>query len=167
MRNASQLLLVLGVVSTTLSVLAQDAPSKEPAERRELLANHETVAVFDGLNYRLCRGRTALCPERCGDSGEFANFAIKKYLKYEKPGRYGDPEQPSFLIQVSDFHRQPKGDPKILETVKSLQKGDYVLLSWHHDYVTKQGASFPERPIVKLEKLAPEKAAELLRGSGG
>jgi hypothetical protein len=123
------------------------------------------VAVFDGLDYRLCRGLTALCPERCDHSGEFADFAIKKYLKYEKLGQYGDPEQQSFSVQVSDFHKKPKGEPKILETVKRLQKGDYVLLSWHHDYVTRQGASFPERPIVKLERLAPEKAAELLRGS--
>ena len=106
-----------------------------------------------------------MCPERCGSSGEFASFAIKKYLKYEKLGQYGDPEQQSFSIQVSDFHKQPLGEPKTLETVKGLKKGDYVLLSWHHDYVTKQGTSSPERPLVKLEKLDPEKAAELLRAS--
>ena len=165
MRKPSHLLLVLCVVSSTLSVLAQDAPKKAPDERRELLANHETLAVFEGVDYRLCRGLTGLCPERCGSSGEFASFVIKKYLKYEKLGQYGDPEQQNFSIQISDFHKQPKGEPKILETVKGLKKGDYVLLSWHHDYVTKQGTSSPERPLVKLEKLAPEKAAELLRGT--
>ena len=67
-------------------------------------------------------------------------------------------------MQVSDYHKKPKGDPKILETVKGLKKGDYVLLSWHHDYVTKEGASSPERPIVKLEKVYGGKARELLNG---
>jgi hypothetical protein len=107
-------------------------------------------------------GRTALCPDKCGDSGEFATFAIKKYLKYEKPGQYGEPERKTFLVQVSDYDKKPKGDPTILKTVKGLKKGDFVLLSWHHDYVTRAGASFPERPIVKLESISKEKAEELL-----
>ncbi len=131
-------------------------------EKRQLLANHETLAVFDGIEYHLCRGLTALCPDKCGHSGEFANFKVKKYLKYEKLGEYGDPEQKTFSVQISDFHKKPKGDPKILETVKGLKNGDYVLLSWHHDYVTKDGASGPERPIVKLEAVAKEKAEGLL-----
>ncbi|MCU0979628.1 MAG: hypothetical protein MUF25_10740 [Pirellulaceae bacterium] len=127
-----------------------------------MLAKHETLAVFEGVNYRLCMGLTSRCPKECGDSGEFASFGVKKYLQYEKPGQYGDPEQKTFLVQVSDYDKKPKGDPKILETVKSLKKGDYVLLAWHHDYVTKQGASYPERPIVKLEKIGKAKAEKLM-----
>ena len=146
------------ICSGTLPARAAD----EPKEKRELLANHETLAVFDGVEYQLCKGLTALCPDRCGDSGEFASFAIKKYLKYEKLGQYGDPEQETFAVQVSDYDKKPKGDPKILETVKGLKKGDYVLLSWHHDYVTKEGTSSPERPIMKLEKVDGDKAKELL-----
>ena len=96
-------------------------------------------------------GLTAFCPDKCGDSGEFANIAVKKYLKYQKLGEYGDPEQQSFQLQVSDFNKKPKGDPKVLQTVKGLKKGDYVLLSWRHDYVTKDGTS-SRRPLVKLEK---------------
>jgi hypothetical protein len=135
---------------------------ENPKEKRELLARHETLAVFEGVHYRLCMGLTSRCPKECGDSGEFASFGIKKYLKYEKPGQYGDPKQQTFLVQVSDYDKRPKGDPKILETVKSLKKGDYVLLSWHHDYVTKEGSSFPERPLVKLEKIGKAKAEELM-----
>lgn len=74
-----------------------------------------------------------------------------------------DPEQTSFLVQVSDYDKKPKGDPKILKTVKGLKKGDYVLLSWHHDYVTKDGTSSPQRPIVKLEKIDGDKANGLLK----
>jgi hypothetical protein len=163
MRKLGYLVLVLCLLPAALSVLAQNPPKKPANEQRELLSSHVTLAVFDGVNFRLCRGRTALCPERCGDSGEFASFTVKKYLKYEKLGQYGDPEQQNFLVQVSDFNRKPKGDPKILETVKGLEKGDHVLLSWNHDYVTKQGTSSPERPIVKLEKIDADRAAKLLK----
>lgn len=149
------------VVLFALRPAAAEDKAEQPNEKRQLLANHETLAVFDGLNYRLCMGRTALCPERCGHSGEFATFVIKKYLKYEKPGQYGDPEQKNFLVQVSDHDKRPKGEPRILQAVKGLNKGDHVLLSWHHDYVTRQGASFPERPIIKLEKIDGEKATFL------
>jgi hypothetical protein len=141
-------------------------PNQPENEKRQRLANHETLAVFDGVEFRLCRGLTSLCPEKCGDSGEYATFTIKKYLKYEKVGQYGDPEQESFLIQVSDFDKRAKGDPKIVKTVQGLKKGDFVLLSWHHDYVTRDGASFPERPIVKLEGIAKAKAEKLMSAPG-
>ena len=152
--------LVLLIVA--ISPFAALAADKTKGEKRELLASHETLAVFDGVEYQLCKGLTALCPDKCGNSGEFANFTIKKYLKYEKRGEYGDPEQTTYSVQVSGYDKKPKGDPKILETVKGLKKGDYVLLSWHHDYVTSDGASSPERPIVKLEKIDGDKAKELL-----
>jgi hypothetical protein len=158
MRGLTMLMSAFVICSATLPARAAD----EQKEKRELLANHETLAVFDGMEYQLCKGLTALCPDRCGDSGEFASFAIKKYLKYEKLGQYGDPEQETFAVQVSDYYKKPKGDPKILETVKGLKKGDYVLLSWHHDYVTKEGASSPERPIMKLEKIDGDEAKQLL-----
>jgi hypothetical protein len=142
--------------------VAKDNQEKAKGEKRQLLANHETLAVFDDMNYRLCMGRTSACPKACGNSGEFASFTIKKYLKYEKPGQYGDPEQKVFLVQVSDYDRKPKGDPKILKIVNGLKKGDYVLLSWHHDYVTRNRASSPERPIVKLESIDKQKADALM-----
>jgi hypothetical protein len=162
MRRLGLLVLVLVVSPVTLSAAAKDAPEKANGEKRELLANHETLAVLDGVEYQLCRGLTALCPKECGQSGEFANFTVKKYMKYEKLGQYGDPKQQTFLVQVSDYDKKPKGDPKILKTVKGLKKGDYVLLSWHHDYVTKEGSSSPERPIVKLEKIDSDKAKAIL-----
>ena len=154
----------LGLLMSAFVVLLLTLPgaAEEPKEKRELLANHETLAVFDGVEYRLCRGLTAFCPDKCGDSGEFATFTIKKYLKYEKIGEYGDPEQKDYLVQVSDYYKKPKGEPKILGTVKGLKNGDYVLLSWHHDYVTREGASSPERPITKLEKIDADKAKGLL-----
>jgi hypothetical protein len=166
MRNWILLMSALVMTAVAWPTAASDEV-ENPKEKRELLAKHETLAVFEGVNYRLCRGLTSRCPKQCGDSGEFASFGVKKYLKYEKPGEYGDPKQETFLVQVSDYDKLPKGDSKILKTVKSLKKGDYVLLSWNHDYVTKAGTSSPERPIVKLEKIGQAKVKELLAPGAG
>ena len=166
MRGLVLLMSGLVIPAVAWPTAAKDA-TETPKEKRELLAKHETLAIFEGVNYRLCMGLTSRCPKQCGDSGEFANFRVKKYLKYEKPGQYGDPGQKTFLVQVSDYDKMPKGDPQILATVKSLKKGDYVLLAWHHDYVTKEGASFPERPIVKLEKISNAKAEQLMAPAAG
>ena len=122
-------------------------------ESRELLSLHETVAEFQGLDYRRCLGRTGLCPDRCGHSGEFATFRIVDYLAYEKPGEYGDPKQETYRIQVSDFDKKQLGDPAILKLVGALKAGDRVALSWQHDYVTKAGSRFPERVVTRLDPL--------------
>jgi hypothetical protein len=83
-------------------------------------------------------------------------------LNYEKPGKYGDAKQEKFRVQVSDFHRKPKGEKIALEGVKNLAKGDYVCLSYRHDYVTRKGSKFPERPLTKLEKITPAQAKKLM-----
>ena len=140
------------VILHALLAFLTSGPVLQAKEKVELLAKHETLVVFEGSQFRLCRGRTARCPKQCGHSGEFANFRIVEYLKYEKPGKYGEGKQKSKLIQVSDFDKKPKGDPKLLAVVKNLKQGDRVLLNWRHDYVNRNGSSFPVRPITKLEK---------------
>ena len=47
-------------------------------------------ATLKGIAYRRCLGRTALCPDNCGQSGDFATFDILTYVDYQKPGEYGD-----------------------------------------------------------------------------
>jgi hypothetical protein len=130
--------------------------------KMQVLAEHRTLARFEGAVYRLCRGLTANCPEKCGDSGEFATFSIVEYLHYRKPGEYGDPQQKQFLFQVSDFHRQPKGDPKLLKAVQGLKKGDLVLLEWRHLYgELLPGAFSPVRPVTQLRAVTDDEAAKL------
>jgi hypothetical protein len=134
----------------------------EKKDGRKTLAEHETVATFTGAPYRLCMGRTMRCPKTCGDSGEIANFKIVKYLRFVKHGKYGG-KQKAYYIQISDFDRKPKGDPAVNKTIAALKPGDYLLLSWNHDYVTRNGSSFPVRPLLKLEKITKEKAEELMK----
>lgn len=128
------------------------------AERRELLARQETVAEFQGLHYQQCRGLTTLCPDKCGSSGNFAQFRIVKYLVYEKPGQYGDPKQEEFIVQVDTNLGELKLPVQQVKIIRDLKSGDFVRLAWRHDYVTNNGASYPERPLTAIEKLTPEEA---------
>jgi hypothetical protein len=103
-------------------------------------------------------GLTTLCPDRCGESGKLATFAIVKYLAYEKPGQYGDPKQEQFMVLIEDNMKNPKVPKAIRDAVLALKPGDLVRLQWNHDYVTREGSKFPERPIKNLSVLTKEQA---------
>lgn len=151
------------MVLTALAALGLNSDRVRAAEDgRKTLSEHETVAVFDGTRAHQCMGRTALCPNDCGDSGTMASFTIKAYVKYEKKGEYGDPKTNRFMFLVEDNKKNPKVSKEIADTVASLKPGDLVCLTWHHDYVTKDRSSFPERPIKQIQKLSAEEAAKLM-----
>lgn len=129
--------------------------AEEIETARETLAEHDTLATFEGLSYRECMGMTALCPDRCGHSGHFASFAIDEYKAYRKPGQYGDPITETFIIQVDDNLGQSKLPLDQKAVLDSLKPGSKVHLAWKHDYVTKGNASSPERIITVLEPVNP------------
>jgi hypothetical protein len=149
------------VAGPLLALTPRLARAADPKDKRELLAKNQTIAEFQGVAYQQCRGLTSLCPDKCGGSGDFASFRIVKYVAYEKPGEYGDTKQTEYAFQVIDNMKNLKVPKAISDTVAALKKGDYVILDWNHDYVTKDGSSSPERPIVKLEKVTKEQAEKL------
>lgn len=165
------------IITTSIALLAAariraddkpaDAPKPEGAETRKLLSEHHTVAKFTGIQFHRCLGLTALCPDNCGHSGDFASFEIVAYLSYTKAGEYGDPQATTFMFQVDDNHKTLKVSKELAGIARGLQAGDTVLLDWRHDYVTRKEAggssSFPERPITKLEKITPKEADELVK----
>ena len=149
---------------------AAEKPVKEKPtveETRELLAEHETIAKLSKVEFRKCMGRTSLCPDQCGHSGNFATFDITTYLSYKKPGQYGDEKTKSYLFQIDDNLKNPKLTKEMAEAVNALQPGDTVLLSWRHDYVTRKegggSSKFPDRPLTKLQKITPEEAEQLAK----
>lgn len=132
----------------------------EPHGEMQVLAEHHTLARFEGIHNRRCRGLTTACPDRCGESGGFASFSIVQYIEYRKLGQYGDPKQRQFAFRVTDHHQRPIGDPHLLRQVGELRKGEPVILAWHHVYGEVAPGSFqPERPVIELRKLNPEEAA--------
>jgi hypothetical protein len=87
-----------------------------------------------------------------------ARFRIVKYLVYEKPGEYGDPKQEEFIVQVDDNLGKIKLPDVQVKIIRDLKPGDFVRLSWRHDYVTNNGGSYPERPLTAIGKLTTEEA---------
>lgn len=155
-----------GALLTVITLLGFSAGSHAAPPRkngRELLAEHHTVAQFTGVAFQKCHGLTSLCPDKCGSSGDFASFKILGYVLYKKTGEYGDPMQESFMFQIEDNMKNAKVTPELRAAVAALKKDDYVLLSWNHDYVTKDGSSSPERPVTKVSKITKEEAEKLLK----
>lgn len=142
-------------IAVLLGLTGWAAWGEQRAAKMETLARHETVAEFRGTNYHRCMGLTSLCPDQCGESGTLATFRIVNYVTYEKLGEYGDPKCDEFTFLVEDNMKRPKVPADIRATVNSLKQRDIVLLSWKHDYVTSEGGSAPERPLTRLEKVAP------------
>lgn len=150
-----QITLSAGLFLTAISLSTAD-------EKRQILSIHKTVAVFTGTLNVKCKGRTALCPERCGHSGTYSTFSIKKYLEYMKPGENADPKQENIKFKMDGKKKAPGLSKKILSVIEELEAGDPVLLAWTHEYVTNDSISSPERVFGSLERLSPEKVAELL-----
>lgn len=131
-------------------------------DQLEVLAEHKVIAAFDGQAFHRCLGRTGLCPDRCGHSGDFANFEITDYLHYKKPGKYGDKQQETYRVQTTDFNREPTGDPALFAYVETLEKGDLVLIEWKHLYgEVRPGVKSPVRPLLLLKKIDEAEAKQL------
>ena len=142
---------------------------------RDLLATHETIAVFKGIEHRPCLFKTSNCPDKCGHAQDWANFDISKVIKYEKPGQYGDDLATKFHFSMKesadskDEPDQAKEQQAFRDVISQLTLGDNVLLSWRHDYVHRSNvvdgqeykSSSPERPITKLEKISAQEAGKI------
>ena len=152
-------------VTLTAAPDSSDIPTATQARKTTLLSSHMTIARFDGLKDHKCMGLTTLCPDRCGDSGKLAIFTIDKYVKYQKPGEYGDPEQKQYMIMYENTLGKSELTPEDKELISTLNPGDPVLLCWNHNYITDEesGSSYPERPLTVLKKLTPEEAEKALQ----
>ena len=136
-----------------LPLATQQTHAEDKPNGVELLSSHETIAVFDGTRFQQCRHLTANCPDKCHHAGNVVSFSVKEYLSYVKLGKYGDPKAEKFQVMVEDQLGTSRVNKDILARIKALKFGSTVKLSWNHDYVTKDRASYPVRTITKLEVL--------------
>lgn len=132
-------------------------------DKLKVLAQHKVIATFQDVKFSRCMGRTGRCPERCGSSGNFANFEITDYLHYKKDGKYGDKKQKAYMIQISDFHRKPKGDPELVAYIETLEAGDQVVIEWKHLYGEVSPGTFNSvHPLLLLKKIDEDEAKRLI-----
>lgn len=120
-------------------------------ETREPLSIHETDAEFVAIAQQPCRHLTALCPDRCDHGGSVAEFKILAYRRHEKTSPYGDDKAEKFRVRVRGREGKPLVAEALLRDIESLKPGDKLRLDWRHEYVTRDGSSFPERPVTTLK----------------
>lgn len=138
----------LTILLTALLLMAVQA-----AEKYDVLSVHKTKATFKGTREHRCMGLTALCPDRCGDSGTMAIFTIDEYTLWVKKGEYGDDKQTAFQFLTENNLKKAKIPAELLAQMKTLKPGDKVVLEWEHRYMNRDGSRWPERPVTKLEKI--------------
>ncbi|KIZ06633.1 hypothetical protein MNEG_1317 [Monoraphidium neglectum] len=94
---------------------------------------------------------------------------MQAYLEYEKPGEYGDEKRGQFAFDLKGQQGRsgPLADTQaaLAEQVQALSPGDWVWLSWVHEYVHDGGSSFPERPVTAMQPISPEEGQALAAAS--
>ncbi len=140
-----------------LSLLLCAVPALVAAPEAKVteLARTEVVARLLWVKDVPCMHRTALCPDKCNHGGLTACFEVLHPLSYEKKGEYGDdkPEVGS-KIHIALEHVQEGQSPEIVEEIKEMKPLTVVQFTHVHEYVEKEGSSYPVRRITQFA-LAP------------
>lgn len=118
----------------------------------ETLAEHQTLARYEGVAEVPCRHMTADCPNACEHGGQYAQFTIVEYTGYKQLSEYGDPKQDTFIVRyaLKDGTPDPELAPPLQKVISELDEGQVVQLNWTHVYVRDAGGARPERIIVRL-----------------
>ncbi len=160
-------LIVAGLaISAMTAGLADDIvkvtpPDSKPPEVKlpgnkgvaELLSDHLVEAELVEIVKRPCMHRTALCPDRCDHAKHLAIFKVTKYLRYDKPGQYGDEETHTIYVDVDPRHKPIQQPDDIIGKITALKKGDKVEIHWTHYYIKDDHGAYPERPIMSIKPL--------------
>ena len=123
---------------------------------RDVLSRHTCTASFLGLEPGM-EPMLRVFPPRPAKT--WATFDIEFYEEYEQVGQYGDEQQSRFAFEPAECQ-----DAAVMAALGELKPGDRVFIQWRHEYVTRSSfsarmqqrtsASFPERPVVLLERVA-------------
>lgn len=118
----------------------------------ETLAEHQTLARFEGVTLEPCRHMTADCPKACDHGGLYARFTIIEYTGYKSHSKYGDPKQTEFAVRFAMKNGTPDADVAVplRKLIHGLDEGQMVKLDWHHVLIEDETGSYPKRIIVQL-----------------
>lgn len=116
------------------------------------LAEHETLARFDGITEEPCVHMTAQCPNECDHGGQYAHFSIVEYTRYARIKKDGDPKQETFSVRLAlrDGTPAPETSPALRSVISELTKGQVVGLNWTHLYLLNEDRHYPERVVTRL-----------------
>lgn len=121
-------------------------------EQRELIYGYAATATFKGKRHQPCMHRTSECPDRCNHATTVYTFHLDSVAVTDPGSKHA-----KFVTALEEGKDHHVGEKDLgaahLEVAAALAEGDKVEINWNHDYVTKGGASGPDRPVVKLVKL--------------
>ena len=112
---------------------------------------HRFKAVFKGIEYNKCLGRTALCPIDCGSSGDFATFKILKYEKLEGDGLTRKEQLKKYTIKISDYYKNSFNDPNT-KFIYKLERNDEVDIEVVFIYDTKIPVVRTIEKVISIKK---------------
>ncbi|WP_276967958.1 DUF4377 domain-containing protein [Chryseobacterium sp.] len=129
-----------------LPTLSNNQLSKKP-----FTSSHLFTARYNGTDFHQCMGRTALCPDRCGESGNLAKFSIIDYKNHLINGKAGTEKLKEYAVLISDYYKKDLNKPYVA-AIKSLNKGDIVTINLDFVYDTTQPVVKTEQKIISITK---------------
>jgi hypothetical protein len=112
---------------------------------------HKFKAVFKGIEYNKCMGRTAMCPIDCGSSGNFATFKILKYEKLEEDGLARKEQLKKYIIKTSDYYKNSFNDPNT-KFIDKLERNDKVDIEVVFIYDTTTPVVRTSEKVISIKK---------------
>ena len=112
---------------------------------------HRFKAIFKGIEYNKCLGRTALCPIDCGSSGDFATFKILKYEKLEGDGLTRKEQLKKYTIKISDYYKNSFNDPNT-KFIDKLERNDKVDIEVEFIYDTTTPVVRTIEKVISIKK---------------
>ncbi|MCT4665217.1 MAG: hypothetical protein N4A45_08310 [Flavobacteriales bacterium] len=113
---------------------------------------HIFDATFSKTKYHKCMGMTADCPDKCGNSGEYANFEITRYKKFDGKGEGGSQKLETYQKQISDFNKKRFNDESV-RIIESLKPGDQVEIQVNYIYDTRLTTVQTVENLISIRKL--------------
>ncbi len=124
----------------------------DKAEKKPFTSTHIFTAKYDGTDFHKCKGMTSLCPDKCGESGNVANFKVVEYKDFVVNGQGGSEKLDSYQVLASDFNKKDLDKPYVA-TIKNLKKGDEVTIDVEFVYDTTKTTVQTVENIISITNL--------------
>jgi hypothetical protein len=119
--------------------------------KNEFSTYHTFKAVFKGIEYNKCRGRTAMCPIDCGSSGNFATFKVLKYERLEGDGLSRREQLKKYTIKTSDYYKNSFNEPNT-KFIDKLERNDEVVIKLVFIYDTTTPVVRTIEKVLSIKK---------------
>lgn len=123
--------------------------STEITQKKPFTSTHTFIAVYEGTGYTICKGKTANCPDKCGNSGNLANFKVKEYKDLVINGQAGTEKLENYAILTSDYNKKDI-DKSYVDVIRNLKKGDEVTIQVEYIYDTTKSTVYTEEKLIQI-----------------